>query len=92
MRPLRDIVVVEISTGEVKTSGGLIMPATSGNEMMQRMSTQGVVAAIGPEVRTVKVGDIVVFDRNKATLVSQREKDLLLMKEKVVLGILPPNT
>lgn len=91
MRPLRDIVVVEVKNDPVKTAGGLIMP-TSSSSMTQRVSIQGTVVAVGPEVKNVKIGDIAVFNREKSLTISQQEKDLFLMKEKVVLGILPPKT
>ena len=84
-RPLHDRVLIEISDGEEKTSGGIIIPDTA-----KEKPQEGEVVAVGPGARTedgkitpmdVKVGDIVLFGKWSGTEVKIDSKEYSIMKE-----------
>ncbi len=83
IRMLHDRVLVSVDTdGERRSSGGIVSPATAA--MGGRRLAWSRVAAIGPHVRMVEVGDRVLFDPedkaevevNAETYVLLRERDL----------------
>jgi chaperonin GroES len=76
---------------EEKTSGGIIIPDTAKEKPMQ-----GEVIAVGPGARDetgklipldVKRGDIVLFGKWSGTEVKIDGKELVIMKESDILGI-----
>lgn len=90
-RPLHDRVVVE-RISEAKSAGGIIIP-----ESVQEKPSQGEVVAIGPGGRDaagklfpidLKVGDRVLFGKWSGTEVKIDGKDLLIMKESDIMGVL----
>jgi len=90
-RPLHDRVLIEISDGEEKTSGGIIIPDTA-----KEKPQEGEVVAVGPGARTedgkitpmdVKVGDIVLFGKWSGTEVKIDGKEYSIMKESDIMGI-----
>lgn len=91
-RPLHDRVLVERVEPETKTAGGIIL-ADSAQEKPQ----QGKVIATGSGVRDeqgklipldVKVGDVILFGKWSGTEVKISGKELLIMKESDILGIM----
>ena len=91
-RPLHDRVVVERVKEETKTAGGIIIPDTATEK-----PSQGKVVAVGPGARDeagkvqkldVKKGDIVLFGKWGGTEVKIDGKDLLIMKESDIMGII----
>ncbi len=91
-RPLHDRVVVEALDQEEKTAGGIIIPDTA-----QEKPMQGKVVAVGPGGRgddgkvvplDVKKGDRVLYGKWSGTEVKVDGKDLLIMKESDIMGIL----
>ncbi|WP_333825233.1 co-chaperone GroES [Pinisolibacter sp.] len=90
-RPLHDRVVVERIEAEQKTAGGIIIPDTA-----KEKPQEGKVLAVGPGARDdagklvpldVKVGDRVLFGKWSGTEVKIDGKDLLIMKESDIMGI-----
>ena len=90
-RPLHDRVLIEISDGEEKTSGGIIIPDTA-----KEKPQEGEVVAVGSGARTedgkitpmdVKVGDIVLFGKWSGTEVKIDGKEYSIMKESDIMGI-----
>jgi chaperonin GroES len=90
-RPLHDRVLVRRIDEEEKTSGGIIIPDTAKEKPMQ-----GEVIAVGPGARDesgklvpleVRVGDRVLFGKWSGTEVKIDGKELLIMKESDILGI-----
>ena len=82
-RKLHDRVLDSVDTeGERRSSGGIVIPATT--HRGGRRLAWSKVAAIGPHVRMVEVGDRVLFDPedkaevevNAETYVLLRERDL----------------
>jgi len=91
-RPLHDRVVVERLEAEEKTASGIIIPDSA-----QEKPMQGKIIAAGSGARdeTVKVqpldvkeGDVVLFGKWSGTEVKLDGKDLLIMKESDIMGIM----
>ena len=91
-RPLHDRVVVKRIDAEEKTAGGIIIPDSA-----KEKPSQGEVIAVGPGARDesgklvpldVQVGDRVLFGKWSGTEVKIDGKDLLIMKESDLLGII----
>ncbi len=91
-RPLHDRVVVKRVDSETKTAGGIIIPDTAAEKPQQ-----GDVIAVGPGARDeagklvpldVKKGDKVLFGKWSGTEVKIDGKDLLIMKESDIMGVM----
>jgi chaperonin GroES len=91
-RPLHDRVVVKRIDAEEKSAGGIIIPDT-----VKEKPSQGEIIAVGPGGRDetgklipidVKVGDRVLFGKWSGTEVKLDGKDLLIMKESDIMGII----
>ena len=91
-RPLHDRVVVERIDSETKSSGGIIIPDTAAEKPQE-----GKVIACGPGARgddnelvplDVKTGDRVLFGKWSGTEVKIDGKDLLIMKESDIMGVI----
>ena len=90
-RPLHDRVVVRRIEAEEKTSGGIIIPDTA-----KEKPQEGEVVAAGAGAKDeagklspldVKAGDRILFGKWSGTEVKIDGKDLLIMKESDVLGV-----
>ncbi|WP_457091226.1 co-chaperone GroES [Microvirga sp. P5_D2] len=90
-RPLHDRVVVRRIEAEEKTAGGIIIPDTA-----KEKPQEGEVVAVGAGARDengkivaldVKAGDRVLFGKWSGTEVRIDGKDLLIMKESDIMGI-----
>ena len=91
-RPLHDRIVVKRVDSETKTSGGIIIPDTAAEKPQQ-----GEVVAVGPGSRDesgklieidLKKGDKVLFGKWSGTEVKLDGKDLLIMKETDIMGVI----
>ena len=91
-RPLHDRVVVERLEAEEKTASGIIIPDSA-----QEKPMQGKIVAAGSGARDetgkihpldVKEGDVVLFGKWSGTEVKLDGKDLLIMKESDIMGIM----
>lgn len=92
LRPLQDRVVVQRLEEETKTAGGIIIPDTHTEK-----PAQGKIVAVGTGYRLqdgtvrnldVKVGDVVLFGKYSGTPVKVEGKEVLVMKEDEILGVL----
>ncbi|WP_375595642.1 co-chaperone GroES [Algihabitans albus] len=91
-RPLHDRVVIEALEDEAKTAGGIIIPDTAKEKPMQ-----GKVVAVGPGSRgddgklnalDVKKNDRVLYGKWSGTEVKIDGKDLLIMRESDIMGVI----
>lgn len=91
-RPLHDRVLVERVEAEEKTAGGIIIPDSA-----KEKPAEGKIVAVGSGARSedgkitpldVKEGDRVLFGKWSGTEVKVDGKDLLIMKESDILGII----
>jgi chaperonin GroES len=91
-RPLHDRVVVKRIDAEAKSTGGIIIPDTA-----KEKPSQGEITAVGPGGRDengklipidLSVGERVLFGKWSGTEVVIDGKDLLIMKESDIMGVL----
>ena len=91
-RPLHDRVVVRRIDSEEKTAGGIIIPDTA-----KEKPSEGIIESVGPGARDesgkivpldVKAGDRILFGKWSGTEVKIDGKELLIMKESDIMGIL----
>ena len=91
-KPLHDRVLVRRVEGDEKTKGGLIIPDTA-----KEKPAEGEIVAVGEGARkgsgeliapSVKAGDRVLFGKWSGTEVTIDGKELLIMKESDILGII----
>ena len=83
----RVLVSTESGEGERKSTGGILIPATA--SIAKRLAWAGVVAT-GPQVRTVEVGDRVLFDPEERGEVEIQSKAYVLLKERDIHAIASP--
>ncbi|MGH3385372.1 MAG: GroES family chaperonin [Nocardioidaceae bacterium] len=81
VRVLHDRVLVSLDPdlGERRSSAGIVIPATA---QMGRRLAWARVAAVGANVRTVEVGDRVLFDPEDRAEVEVRGEDYILLRER----------
>ncbi len=91
-KPLHDRVLVERIEQEEKTAGGIIIPDTA-----KEKPIEGKILAVGTGVvddqgtvrpLSVKEGDRILFGKWSGTEVKIGGKDLLIMKESDIFGII----
>ena len=92
LKPLHDRVLVERVSQEDRTKGGIIIPDTA-----QEKPMEGKVLAVGNGARNengqvvaldVKKGDRILFGKWSGTEVKIDGKELLIMKESDIMGII----
>ena len=90
--PLHDRVLVERVEGDEKTAGGLIIPDSA-----KEKPAEGVIVSVGAGLRDddgerialdVKKGDKILFGKWSGTEVTVDGKELLIMNENDILGII----
>ena len=91
-KPLGDRVVIEVIKREEKTAGGIYLPDSAKEKPME-----GTVISVGKGARDnqgnlipmdLKQGDRVVFGKWAGTEVKIEGKELLIMKESDIMGVL----
>jgi len=91
IRPLHDRVIIQRLEEEKVTAGGIVIPDSA-----KEKPIRGKVIAIGNgkrldsgEVRPldVKVGDIVLFGKYAGTEVKLDDKELLVLREEDIMGV-----
>ena len=87
IKPLADRVLVQPSTPETVTKGGIIIPDTA-----KEKPQKGIVVAAGPgkkdEPVTVKVGDSVLYGKYAGTEITVDGQEYLIMREADIFAIL----
>ena len=92
IRPTHDRVIVEPLDAEQITAGGIIIPDTA-----QEKPSEGKIVAVGPGARdsdgkrhklAVKKGDRILYGKWSGTEIKVDGKDLLIVQEGDILGIL----
>ncbi|PLX42666.1 MAG: co-chaperone GroES [Deltaproteobacteria bacterium] len=92
IRPLQDRVIVKRLDEESKTDGGIIIPETA-----KEKPGKGEIIAAGPgrkqedgsvQPLDVKVGDVVLFSKYAGTEVKVEGKELLIMREDDIMGVI----
>jgi len=81
----RVLVYLESDAGERRSSGGIVIPATAA--MGGRRLAWSRVAAVGPHVRTVEVGDRVLFDPDDKAEVEVNAETYVLVRERDIHAV-----
>ncbi len=86
IKMLHDRLLVKLSVeeGERRSSGGILIPATA---QVSKRLTWGEVLAIGNHVRTVELGDRVLFSPDDRHEVEISGADYLLLRERDVHAV-----
>ncbi|MFI5958184.1 GroES family chaperonin [Cryptosporangium sp. NPDC051539] len=80
----RVLVKLEGKPGERKSGGGIVIPATAS---MGRRLAWATAVAVGPHVRSIEVGDRVLFDPDEKSEVELQGTDYVLMRERDVHAV-----
>ncbi|MCL5238070.1 MAG: co-chaperone GroES [Nitrospirae bacterium] len=84
IKPLKDRVVVKYSEEAIeKTAGGLYVP-----DVAKEKPQKGTVEAVGSEVKEVKPGNTVLFDKYSGSKIKLDSEEYLIVKEEDLLGII----
>ncbi|HUV07267.1 MAG TPA: co-chaperone GroES [Spirochaetia bacterium] len=85
IKPLGDRVLIKVTQGEQKTSGGIYIPQTA-----QEKTQEGVVVAVGDDkdVIKVKVKDRVMYDKYAGTTVKVNDEEQLIVKMSDILAVI----
>jgi chaperonin GroES len=81
-KPLKDRVFVKYSEEADKTAGGIYIP-----ESAKEKPQKGVIEAVGSEVKEIKVGDVILFDKYSGSKINIDNNEYLIIKEEDILGI-----
>ncbi len=86
---LFDRVMVQISAtdGERRSRAGILIPATA---QITRRLTWAEAVAVGPHVRTVKVGDTVLFNPEDRFEVEVHGEEYVILRERDIHAIASP--
>ncbi len=86
IKMLNDRILVEIPSedGERRSSGGILIPATA---QVSRRLTWAEVRAIGPNVRSMEIGDQVLFNPEDRYEVEVRGNDYIILRERDVHAV-----
>lgn len=81
VRMLHDrlLVSLDVEAGERRSGGGILIPATAA---MGKRLGWAKVEAVGAHVRSVEVGDRVLFDPEDRSEVEVRGESLVLLRER----------
>ncbi|MPZ60956.1 MAG: co-chaperone GroES [Propionibacteriales bacterium] len=80
----RLLVSPDAETGERRSSAGIVIPATA---QMGRRLMWAKVVAVGANVRTIELGDRVLFDPEDRAEVEVRGTDYILLRERDVHAV-----
>jgi chaperonin GroES len=84
---LHDRVLVEVDrdAGERRSTGGIVIPATAA--MGARRLAWSRVVAVGPNARSIEVGDRVLFDPEDKSEVEVHGETFIVMRERDVHAV-----
>lgn len=80
----RILVNIEVGEGERRTNGGILIPATA---QVGKRLTWAAVEAVGPNVRSVELGDQVLFNPSDRFEVEVRGTDYIILRERDIHAV-----
>lgn len=83
LKPLTNHVVAVKEKPAAKTASGILLPDTNKEE-----TAYAVVESVGPEVKTIKASDKIIYKEYSTTEVKLGGKDYIIVEEKDVLATL----
>jgi chaperonin GroES len=81
-KPLKDRVFVSYTEELEKTAGGIYIP-----DAAKEKPQKGKIESIGNEVKGVKVGDVILFDKYSGSKINIDNVEYLILKEEDILGV-----
>jgi chaperonin GroES len=81
IKPLADRVVATREEAATQTASGLYLPDNA-----KEKPVMAIVQAVGPDVKTLKVGDKIVYKEYSTTELKVSSTEYLLVKEEDVLA------
>lgn len=86
VKMLNDRILVEMpgEDGERRSSGGILIPATA---QVSRRLAWAEVKATGPNVRTMEIGDQVLFNPEDRYEVEVRGNDYIILRERDIHAV-----
>ncbi len=89
IKMLNDRLLVNIETGdgERRSTGGILIPATA--QVGKRLAWAEVVAA-GPNVRSMEMGDQVLFNPDDRYEVEVRGQEYIILRERDIHAVAAP--
>ena len=81
-KPLKDRVFVSYAEEVEKAQGGLYIP-----DAAKEKPQKGKVEEIGEEVKSLKKGDTILFDKYSGSKISIDGTDYLILREENILGV-----
>ena len=82
LKPLNDRIVAVVEKPLEKTKSGILLGEA------KEKPAYAVVESVGPEVKSVKKGDKIVYKEYSTTEIKVDEKDYIILKEEDVLATL----
>jgi chaperonin GroES len=87
IKMLNDRILVRLSAeGERRSSGGILIPATAENALGKRL-IWAEVAAVGTNVRTMQVGDSILFSPEDRYEVEVRDETFVVLRERDIHAV-----
>lgn len=83
IKPLADRVVATLEEVEAKTASGIYLPDNA-----KEKSTIAKIVAIGPDVKSLAVGDRIIYKQYQTTELKVKGCEYLIIKEEDVLATL----
>ena len=87
IKPLADRVLVKNEKAESKTASGIIIP-----EAAQEKTQTAKVVAVGPGTEedkiTVKVGELIMYDKYAGTQIKINNEDHLILKMSDIIAVI----
>jgi chaperonin GroES len=81
-RPLGERVFVSYAEELEKTAGGIYIP-----DAAKEKPQKGKVEGVGKDVKGLKAGDTILFDKYSGSKISIDDKEYPIIKEEDVLGV-----
>ncbi len=81
-KPLGERVFVSYAEELEKTAGGIYIP-----DAAKEKPQKGKVEAVGKDVKSLKAGDMVLFDKYSGSKISIDNVEYLIVKEEDILGV-----
>ena len=83
LKPLKDRVVAKVEKPAETTASGLLLPSDS-----KEKKAFAVVESVGPDVKSVKKGDKIIYKEYSTTNVKIEDVDYIIVDEKDILATL----
>ena len=80
----RILVNIDVPEGERRSTGGILIPATA---QVGKRLTWAAVEAVGPNVRSIEIGDQVLFNPNDRYEVEVRGTDYIILRERDIHAV-----